>query len=675
MGESLLFTPLVVGPVTAPNRIVFGAHFTRFTEPNPTIGEPGLYGPRLARYLGERAAGGAGVVIAGQTAIHPTTAYQMPNNARAWDPASVEGFAQVAEAIHEPGALAFIQLAHNGGVNDGTWSKLPVWAPSHVTNYNEPPKPLEQGEIDELVEHFARSARHAAQGGFDGIEIHGAHGYLIHEFFSPKSNLRTDGYGGSFDNRLRFAVEVLTAVRDAVGPEVAVGLRLVGDEEQWDGSGITPDLAAQIAVALSERGLVDFLNVSVGTSGIGMVRPMYVRHAFAAETTGLIKRAVPDTPVFAVHRIVTPEEAEAILDAGQADAVTVVRALIADAEWPAKAREGRSDEIRPCTGCNQGCYGNLTTGLPISCSTNPVVGRELELGGPLPSAEVPKRVVVVGGGPAGLEAAWVAAARGHHVTLLERAEVLGGKVRLAAQLPWRQEMDGFVDWRIDECRRQGVDIRLGVEADEALIRSFEPDAVVVATGGRAIVTGTSKWHPMPVIGSEQDFVLDHETAQHRAAELSGDGDVVIIDAVGFIDGIALGEMLATAGATVSVVMPLAQPMLADSETMVKALGRACRAGVRWMPNTVAGMIGDHEVTVFDTYSRAATTLRADWVVVRTHGLPEDALFRVLDDGGPGGDVGEAGSGGIDEVVRVGDAVAVRWVDRAIYDGNRAARAL
>ena len=226
----LLFSPLRIGPVTAPNRIVCGAHFTQFVEPAATVGEPGYYGARYGRYLGERAAGGTGVIVAGQAQVHPTTAYQMRNNAIAWDEAAIPHFEQVTAPVHEHGALAFLQLAHNGGVNDGTWSKLPAWAPSAVANYNEPPKPLEHDEIRELVEYFARSAANAAAGGFDGIEVHGAHGYLIHEFLSPKSNHRTDEYGGSLENRMRFCAEVLEAVRTAVGDGVAVGLRLVGDE-------------------------------------------------------------------------------------------------------------------------------------------------------------------------------------------------------------------------------------------------------------------------------------------------------------------------------------------------------------------------------------------------------------------------------------------------------------
>ena len=658
----LLFSPLAIGPVTTANRIVLGAHFTQFVEPSGTAGEPGFYGERYGRYLAERARGGAGLIIAGQAQVHPTTAYQMRNNALAWDPAAVPQFERVTAPIHEHGALAFLQLAHNGGVNDGTWSKLPVWAPSHVANYNEPPHALEPDEIGEVVEHFARSAGHAAAGGFDGIEVHGAHGYLIHEFLSPKSNRRTDGYGGSLTNRMRFCVEVLEAVRAAVGEHLAVGIRLVGDEEARDGRGLTPDDAAEIAVRLEDAGLVDFVNVSIGTSGMGMVRPLYTRHLLGVYAAHVVKKAMRRTPVFAVHRILTPDEAEGVLERDEADAITLVRALIADPDWPAKARAGHDTDIRACTGCNQGCYGNLTQGLPITCVTNPTVGREAELGpATLRAAPRPKRVVVVGGGPAGLEAAWVAAARGHEVTLLERSVELGGKIRLAQRLPGRAELADFADWRAGECLRRGVDIRLGVEATAPEVLAMEPDAVVVATGGRARVDVASKWHPLPVPGSEQPFVMDHEQALTRAHELGE--RVVVLDAVGHIEGIGLGELLAAMGVDVTVACPLPTPMLLDAETMAMALSRMARAGARWRPSTALVSIGDHEVVLIDTLSlRTETIVAVDSVVVRTHGIPDDDLFHQL-------------RTRVQEVLRVGDAVAVRLADRAIFDGHVAGRSL
>ena len=653
-----LFEPLRIGPWTARNRIVFGAHFTMFSEPAPVYGEPGFYGERVGRYLAERARGGAGTIILGQTQVHPTTAYQMNNNAAAWREESVEHFERVAGPIREHGALAFIQLAHNGGVNAGAWSKLPALAPSHVANYTEPPKPLEKHEIREIVDHFARSARNAARGGFQGIEIHGAHGYLIHEFLSPRSNKRDDEYGGSLENRMRFAVEVLGSVRAAVGPEVAVGLRLVGDEHVGE-AGLGPEDSAEIGARLEELGLVDFLDASMGLSGLGQVRPLYAEPGCATYTAAAAKKRVREVPVFAVHRILTPAQAEAILERGEADAVNVVRALIADPDWTAKAREDRAPEIRRCTGSNQSCYGNLLLGLPINCVQNPAVGREASLGaGTLEPAAEPKRVVVVGGGPGGLEAAWVAAARGHRVTLLERSDELGGKVRLAQRLPGRAELADFADWRIGECERRGVDLRTGETGTRESVLALEPDAVVVATGGRATKTGSAKWHAMPVPGSERETALDHESALERIDELGP--RVLVLDAVGHIEGIGISEMLAERGCEVVLAMPLPGPSNLDGETAGMALPRAVRAGVGWRPNTRVARIEDGAAVLADLLSGREESLAVDHVVIRTHGLPVDDLYWELREEVP-------------LVARIGDAVAVRPADRAIFDGHRLAR--
>jgi len=222
----------------------------------------------------------------------------MPNNAVAWDEAAVPHFREVTAAVHAHGALAFLQLAHNGGVTLGTWSKRPAWAPSAVANHLEPPQALERDEIREIVDHFARSAGNAVAGGFDGLEIHTAHGYLVHEFLSPRSNRRTDEYGGTLENRMRFGVEVLRAVREAVGPGVAVGLRLVGDEERGDGAGLGAADAADIARRFEALALVDFLDVSVGLSGTGMVRSLYAPHLLGVYAAAAVKRAVARTPVF-----------------------------------------------------------------------------------------------------------------------------------------------------------------------------------------------------------------------------------------------------------------------------------------------------------------------------------------------------------------------------------------
>jgi pyruvate/2-oxoglutarate dehydrogenase complex dihydrolipoamide dehydrogenase (E3) component len=299
--------------------------------------------------------------------------------------------------------------------------------------------------------------------------------------------------------------------------------------------------------------------------------------------------------------------------------------------------------------------------MPINCVTNPAVGREAELGADtLTSAERSKRVVVVGGGPAGLEAAWVAAARGHDVMLLERSDELGGKIRLAARLPGREELADFADWRAGECARRGVDVRVGADGTIESVLALKPEAVVVATGGRATTDGASKFHPMPVAGSDQSFVVDHERALLDAGQLGG--RVVILDTVGHIEAIGLAELLASLGVDVTVACPLPTPMLLDAETMAMALPRMARAGARWRPNTAMVSIGDHDATLIDTLSLAMETVPADTVVIRTHGLPNDELYFALQDQVP-------------EVLRVGDAVAVRPADRAIFDGHRVGRAL
>jgi pyruvate/2-oxoglutarate dehydrogenase complex dihydrolipoamide dehydrogenase (E3) component len=300
--------------------------------------------------------------------------------------------------------------------------------------------------------------------------------------------------------------------------------------------------------------------------------------------------------------------------------------------------------------------------MPVNCVTNPVVGREAELGaGTLRPADQPKRVVVVGGGPAGLESAWVAAARGHDVTLLERSDRLGGKIRLAARLPGRHELADFADWRAGECARRGVDVRLEVDGTVDGVLALQPDAVVVATGGRATTDGASKWHPLPVPGSDQGFVIDHERALVEADELGE--RVVILDAVGHIEAIGLGELLSSRGADVTVACPLPTPMLLDAETMAMALPRMARSGAKWRANTALVSIGDHKVTLIDTLALTMETIAdVQTIVIRTHGLPNDELYFALQEQ-------------VAEVVRVGDAVAVRLADRAIFDGHQAGRAL
>ena len=385
-----------------------------YTEPAPRFGEPGFYGERLGRYLAERRE--LGVVIAGQGQVHPTTAYQMPNNAAAWDEAAIPHFERLTSQVRATARSRFSSSRTTAASTTAPGRSSRPGRRARVPTTTSRRSRSRCDEIRELVDYFARCARNAAAGGFDGIEIHGAHGYLIHEFLSPRSNQRDDEYGGSLENRMRFGVEVLEAVRDATGgrprggaaPGRRRGARPAPGPRRAGRGGDRRALRSARPGRLPER-----QHRALGhRHGAAALRP----HGLGVYAARAVKQAVRAVPVFAVHRILTPDEAEAILASGDADAVTLVRALIADEDWAEKARAGRGDEIRACTGCNQGCYGNLLQSLPITCVTNPAVGREDALGrGTLGAAATPARVVVVGGGPAGLEAAWVAAARGHHV--------------------------------------------------------------------------------------------------------------------------------------------------------------------------------------------------------------------------------------------------------------------
>jgi anthraniloyl-CoA monooxygenase len=326
-----LFSPLRIGALEAQNRVVCGAHFTMFTEPSPTWGEPGFFGERYGRYLGERARGGAGIVIAGQAQVHPTTAYQMANNAVAWDAAAVPHFARVTAPIRAHGALAFVQLAHNGGVNTGRWSKLPVWAPSDVANHMEAPKALERHEIAEVVEHFARSARHAAAGGFQGIEIHGAHGYLIHEFLSPRSNRRTDEYGGTLANRMRFPLEVFRAMRAAWPDEKPMSVRISATD--WKDGGVTGDDAVEIARLFAEAGC-DLIDVSTGQT-VADAEPVFGR-MFQTPFSDQIRNEA-GLATMCVGAITTADQVNTIIAAGRADLVALARPHLVDPYFTMRA--------------------------------------------------------------------------------------------------------------------------------------------------------------------------------------------------------------------------------------------------------------------------------------------------------------------------------------------------
>jgi len=436
-----LFSPLKLGSVVVPNRVHFAAHLTNFAEQHKISN-------RLIYYYRERARGGCGLITTEEMSVHPTDhAYEKLVDA--FDPQVLPGYQRLTKAIHEYDTRIFAQLNHNGMQGDGKISRLPVWGPSPGFDpiFRETAKEMEVEEIAECIEYFARSAAYAAEGGFDGIELQLGHSSLIRQFLSPATNVRKDEYGGNFENRLRFALEVIAAVRKEVGGDFTLGVRLNADEMHPRG-GLTLADAKTIAARLQKTGHLDFMDLSLGTFyNLYLVEgTMHTPLAYTVPLAAAI-RSVVDLPVFCTNRINDPHLAEKILQDGDADMIGMVRGLICDPELPNKTRQGRIDDIRHCIACNQGCIGRVGLGYRLGCIQNPAVGKEKELGAEtLKQCDHPKKVVVIGAGPGGLETARVASLRKHRVILLEKNTEVGGQNIVAGRASGRQEITGVTRW-------------------------------------------------------------------------------------------------------------------------------------------------------------------------------------------------------------------------------------
>ncbi|MDP2950336.1 MAG: hypothetical protein Q8P22_12465, partial [Chloroflexota bacterium] len=391
-----LFTPLKIGSFTVRNRILSTAHATGY-------GEDGLPSERHLYYWASKSKGGIGLICTEVQPVHPSAA-TAPMLIHAWKDDCIAPFRKVVDGVHEYGAKIVAQLWHPGRSTSSAYDGQAAWAPSPIASplYMETPHEMTGEEIEEIVHSFGDCARRMREAGLDGVEIHAAHGYLIEQFISPTSNRRLDGYGGDEENRLRFAHEVIDAVRAAAGPDFTVGIRISGD--QFEPGGLTIEDMKRIVPKLTASGKLDYVNVSlIGMLG-ATIAPMYIPPGRFVYLAAAIKQ-VTDLPVFCIGRINDPVMAEEILANNQADIVGMTRANICDPELPNKARQGRLDEIRRCIACNEGCWGRITNAQPITCAINPSVGREKET--EITPARLKKRVMVIGGGIAGMEAARV----------------------------------------------------------------------------------------------------------------------------------------------------------------------------------------------------------------------------------------------------------------------------
>jgi len=477
-----LFTPLKVGGVTIKNRIMSTGHDT-------TLPKDGTPNEALVAYQKARAEGGCGLIVLQVAGVHESARYTS-HILMATTDACIPGYRRIAEVCHAAGATVFGQLFHPGReIMESQDGSLPVaWAPSAVPNerFHVMPRPLTQAMIDEIVTGYGAAAERLKRAGIDGVEIVASHGYLPSQFLNPRVNRRTDRYGGPFENRMRFLREVIAAIRDRVGPDFVVGLRISGDDLDHDGQ--TAAEALEALMALDREGGLDYYNVIAGSSAtlagaVHIVPPMIIEAGYVAPFAAAVKAKV-SKPVFVTGRINQPQIAEQILAQGQADICGMTRAQICDPAMARKAEAGKLDDIRACIGCNQACIGHFHAGYPISCIQHPETGRELLFAEPRPKAAHRRRILIAGGGPGGMKAAAVAAERGHDVTLHEATERLGGQALLAQALPGRAEFGGIVTNLAREMELAGVKVVKRSKVDRALVEREKPDVVVVATGAR-----------------------------------------------------------------------------------------------------------------------------------------------------------------------------------------------
>jgi len=628
-----LFTPININDVEIKNRIVFLPHGTGYIDQKHAPTDREMY------YYEERAKGGAGLIVLPSQAVHPTGSH--PVIGIGYDRNNIPKFKRIIDAVHSQGTKMFVQLTHMGNQTKSSETFRPTWAPSPIPDMTvgEMPKQMTADEIDELISSFASCAEMLLEAGFDGVEIKVGHDGILGQFVSLLKNQRTDRYGGSIENRSRIITEILDATRKRIGKR-PLGVRLDINRYVPGDYGV----AESIEYAKLFANVADYISTDTGTwESIDMLVPsMNVPHGFLLQDAARIKKAIGKT-LIGNGRIVWPATAEHALENGSIDMVGMARALIADPYWARKAQSGKPDEIRGCIGCNQTCMGRLLQNLPISCVQNPTAGYEEEFREDLlyKKASSPRKIAIVGGGPAGMKAAEIFARKGHDVILFEKDGELGGRVRWESRLPGRggvSEVSRYLTYMLSLL--DNADIRLNIEANADTVLKEQPDVIIIATGSTPI-------------SNNPDFYSTLEALNGKAEGKN----VLVSDSDSTVEGFGITELFVKNGKTVHWVTPaffngqnVTPPIWLDN---FKRLGGTGNLVLH--PMSVLTGFRNGTATLLNIYLGASEQITGiDCVVATGMKSPHNELFAALKDEVP-------------EIYMIGDAAAPRDVASALQD--------
>ena len=645
---STLFSPIEIGHCIAKNRICCSAHAD-------ALAEDGMPTDRTVRYYELKARGGVGFMMCfGSAGVHPTSPARDWCGVELFDDRIIPHLEKFSETMHKYGVPCVAQMTHRGrrGRSHISWERMYGPSPVREPNHRETPHELDEGMMEEFIQAFIQAAWRLKQGGFDGCEVMASHCHLIDQFWTPNANQRSDEYGGSLANRMKFGIRILEGVREKVGDDFIVGTRITADD--FVDGGLNNSMCQEIAGKLNELKILNYFNIIGGTAEIyigeaAAVPDMSFPLALYCPLAATI-RSVVDVPVIATGRINDPAVAERALQDGQADLCIMNRALIADPDFPNKAREGRLDDIRQCMGYNQGCIDRIYTGLGVTCVQNPVIGREKDWAD-LPRTQTPRKIVVIGGGPAGLEFARVARLRGHDVVLFEKNQELGGQTLIARQAPFRQDFDGACRYSSLQCKKLGVDIRLGTEANVDVVLQESPEIVVIATGARPFKPN--------IAGVEEYGFNAWEVLQ--GADVPGER-VLIVDEEYGQQATSVAEFLLDRGKTVEMVTSEASiGGFMGATTRPPVMQRLYAKGVK-----IQGYL---QVLSFEA-NRAIT--QNVWSQRQEIIEPFDAFVYAV--GGQAmDDLSKQFAGKVPRVELIGDCFAPRTLQHAILEGHKLAR--